>query len=600
MPYAIQKPVNIAKSKKITLGAIEGQNNATLQQLLNTNQATEIVNYLIREQGKIEKRKGSKTLGQVTSNLPGLIILDFNADYIIFGYGTVLASINKSTGSITSIKTDFITNLEDIVRYGAYAYSCNGTGNKIYRTYLALDYDGQSANFAVGQILTGGTSGATALIVYDADAGATGTLTLDNISGTFQNNEAITDSATGAAVANGVVKWVTEEISGSPYCTRLAIYEKRLIAGNIVKGSLSAPWRAIASDEDTVAPYFDSWTQLADATKGFLLDYGKAGELTDIAIFDQSDKSSPAQIVIFYKDGYASFLRTVSDIGGTMSQDLQTFFDPINAGGERGANTTPFGIHFGNENGEYLLQRDGRLINLTSSFGDFSLINNTNSDRVYLERYNILLTTTAYDSDKNNIIYWFDTRTLNKKVSWGMITGLSIARFVKSGDKVYGISSNSPKIIELFPDNIYDDDGSPVEYKYKQPMNVGSLDSLKDLVRVDIGAFLTSNQPININFDAIPEGGGSEEDVVSYELLNNGGSVLMSGYGSSGYGTSGYVSTPENNGLLWTTAYGDSKKAYGYMLYILKIQGIDTSPHIISFVSIDTVEQRRQRSNLLT
>ncbi len=74
-----------------------------------------------------------------------------------------------------------------------------------YNPIQTLSYDAQSANFTAGKQLTGGTSGATATIVSDTDAGSTGTLTLSNITGTFQNNETITDdnSSPGSATVNG-------------------------------------------------------------------------------------------------------------------------------------------------------------------------------------------------------------------------------------------------------------------------------------------------------------------------------------------------------------------------------------------------------------
>lgn len=79
---------------------------------------------------------------------------------------------------------------------------------------VTLAYDAQSANFTVGSTLTGGTSSATATIVSDSDAGSTGTLTLTSVSGTFQNDETITDAITGSATSNGVVagddKWTTQ------------------------------------------------------------------------------------------------------------------------------------------------------------------------------------------------------------------------------------------------------------------------------------------------------------------------------------------------------------------------------------------------------
>lgn len=71
----------------------------------------------------------------------------------------------------------------------------------VARTRATLTYLGQTANFAAGLVLTGATSGATAKILSDSDSGATGTLTLISIEGIFTQGEAITDSATGAAVA---------------------------------------------------------------------------------------------------------------------------------------------------------------------------------------------------------------------------------------------------------------------------------------------------------------------------------------------------------------------------------------------------------------
>ena len=66
----------------------------------------------------------------------------------------------------------------------------------------ALDFDGQSANFTNGLVVTGGTSAAHGVLVSHTDAGTTGTLILQDVVGTFVDNEAITDSSTGAAVAN--------------------------------------------------------------------------------------------------------------------------------------------------------------------------------------------------------------------------------------------------------------------------------------------------------------------------------------------------------------------------------------------------------------
>jgi hypothetical protein len=72
-----------------------------------------------------------------------------------------------------------------------------------YRPAASLAYKTQTVNFTVGATVTGATSKATALIVADADGGATGTLKLINVIGTFLANEALTDSSGGAAVVSG-------------------------------------------------------------------------------------------------------------------------------------------------------------------------------------------------------------------------------------------------------------------------------------------------------------------------------------------------------------------------------------------------------------
>lgn len=88
----------------------------------------------------------------------------------------------------------------------------NGADYAIYhievgfrRAGSTLAYDGQTVNFTAGLMVTGGTSGAMARIESDSDSGATGTLTLKEITGTFLDNEAITDTGGGAAVVNGAI-----------------------------------------------------------------------------------------------------------------------------------------------------------------------------------------------------------------------------------------------------------------------------------------------------------------------------------------------------------------------------------------------------------
>lgn len=75
----------------------------------------------------------------------------------------------------------------------------------ISRPGAGLPYDTQTANFTVGSILTGQTSGATARITADADAGVSGTLTVRDITGTFVIGETIHDAGSGSARMSGAI-----------------------------------------------------------------------------------------------------------------------------------------------------------------------------------------------------------------------------------------------------------------------------------------------------------------------------------------------------------------------------------------------------------
>ena len=67
----------------------------------------------------------------------------------------------------------------------------------------ALAYDGQTVNFTVGHVITGGTSGATGILVEQTDLGNNGTIIMKDIVGAFVNNDALTDEGTGDGDSTG-------------------------------------------------------------------------------------------------------------------------------------------------------------------------------------------------------------------------------------------------------------------------------------------------------------------------------------------------------------------------------------------------------------
>lgn len=103
-------------------------------------------------------------------------------------------------GEVVYFEAKVVGRGRNVAQRAVYHVSCGA-----YRAGSALAYDTQTANFTVGDILTGASSGATARIQADADSGATGALTLIDISGAFIDNEIITGSGGGSATANGTL-----------------------------------------------------------------------------------------------------------------------------------------------------------------------------------------------------------------------------------------------------------------------------------------------------------------------------------------------------------------------------------------------------------
>lgn len=98
----------------------------------------------------------------------------------------------------------------------------NGTGYAVYhfaqganRPGSTLAYQTQTANFTVGDVITGATSGARARVIADSDSGSTGTLTLKDITKEFVNGETITGATSGSAVVNGTLSHQNAALLGS-------------------------------------------------------------------------------------------------------------------------------------------------------------------------------------------------------------------------------------------------------------------------------------------------------------------------------------------------------------------------------------------------
>jgi hypothetical protein len=109
---------------------------------------------------------------------------------------TAAWSITLASGQRVYLEAKVVARAQNNADSAFLHFSVNGKC-----TGASLLVSNVTASFTAGKVLTGQTSGATARITVISGS----TLTLQDISGTFINNEIVTDTAGGSGTANGTV-----------------------------------------------------------------------------------------------------------------------------------------------------------------------------------------------------------------------------------------------------------------------------------------------------------------------------------------------------------------------------------------------------------
>lgn len=131
----------------------------------------------------------------------------------IFDITTIADADVIPSAAVSSQTSGYYSTVQMGTTGGDFLYAVNGDDSALLydgTDFYAIDandivdiaYDAETGNFTAGLVLTGGTSSATGTILSVTDAGTTGTLRVRETSGTFQDNETITDTSTGSATSN--------------------------------------------------------------------------------------------------------------------------------------------------------------------------------------------------------------------------------------------------------------------------------------------------------------------------------------------------------------------------------------------------------------
>jgi hypothetical protein len=555
-----------------------GENLRDLPQLLSPEYALEMVNYLVTTDGGLEKRKGITHLFEVAGTYPILMLEQYDDDHLLFGYNKTLAAYEISTDTITTIKNNFVSAGLSGQRYGAYFFVAS-PADTIGRVSRTLDYDGQTVNFTVGKIVTGTISGATGMILQDSDTGVAGTLTLGAVSGVFINNEALTDTAGGTAVVDGVLDWTYNAIAGAPKAKVLKVIGARLFAGNLDTDETAVAYSQIDSGAN---PPFLTWTVGTLADDAGLLSYRNAGGVNTI-------ESLGNNAIVFSEFGKWAFYINTIDSAGTLRKIDVLVISRLDFGGARGAKTTPKGLFYVNSAGLWQLISLGQpnvpfsdqeglnsVLLGTKFFSDITL---DNADITYLARYNTVLITCSKNSSANNLVIAFNVE--NK--SFSELRGWNINRFLNINQTIYGGGALSTEVWKCFDG--YADDGKDIWTEYYQELKTGELETRQMLLGAYCQGFLSKSTVLRVAYDIYDTKGVFVSDKLVTEWTAQGESPIGEGYGVSSWGLSGFGGDVDTAGL-YETFDGSRFYIRNYQRIRIKITGNDKLPHAIVWIKL--------------
>jgi hypothetical protein len=512
----------------------KGMNKFSASQFLGYDKAKRIENYRVEGEGKFTMRKGLERKFSDSGENSTLFRQFVNNKIFIYAHDDKIKAWNKSTDAIETIHTFSISSTYEGERYGDYFFITNKK-EKIGRISRTLAYDAQTSNFAVGEQITGGTSGATAIVLEDSDSGATGTLTLGSVVGAFEDNEAISGSAGGAATVDGVIGWSYTTIASAPICNNLKVIYNRLLAVGTRENPTGGTYSAV---DDGSNPPFDDWTvgTLADdADEIFSRNVGNA--LSAELLGDV--------VVIFGETGKYAFRIDTISVGSDLKKTNTQIIDRRDFGGSRASELTARGLLYANETGLWQLRslgqpnipysdQESNLTDKTLGVEFFKDIDLSNADIIYDSDNDTAYLTCAKNSVVNNLVIAYNFE--NNAVT--LFTGWNIARFENvNDDEIFAISALEVRGYKCFTGAT--DDGKEIytELTFELPNGISTN---QDFLGMYTQGFLSLSSPLSICFNKWNLAGKFEENAKCFTWSAEVETPEKNGWGAASYGGSSW------------------------------------------------------------
>lgn len=594
---------------------VYGTNLKDNSQLLDTRYALLIQNYLIEGVARMRKR-GGQTVNFDTGETDVITLSEeYRNGFDIEAYNQKVRAYDNTTGTFTDIKTNFTANNGGWTgdRYGDYFF-VNNFVDGLWRISRTLAYNAQTANFTVGKKITGATSGATAYILEDSDAGATGTLTLGNINPNpitgsyFVNGEIITDDngVPGSATTNGTLSFAITQVTAAPRGKVFKVIGKRAILVNLATDEAGYNY----SNADTGGnPPFSNWTTGTGFNDPGTGSSRNGGAATDVELIG-------ADIVfVGQQKGFYAFRITQTVLANVTSK----FDDPVQSRKDfpiyrcTSTNigmivTTPSGIWKLNSLGQTNVPYSDQWECLTDDMGEdyFKTITFTNSDIAYDPNAGFIYVTCGKNSPTiNNLVLAVKANVpgVKETVKAGAtseLIGWNIRIFMVSGNTIYGTSALKTIRYKLFTGQ--KDVNAKIHSEYLQELQI-SLNQAFNMEEFYANGELSPASNIEVSFDTFAEDGYYRAREARYEWVArfsypSSGSE-SSGWGEAGWGEAGWGGGSTSSGLIPTPTGARPKLRMLSRVY-LRFSSDDFSEHIINWFSADVTVVRQTRNRQLT
>lgn len=589
-----KRDIPLASSKQrqdFSLMAPKGVNLRKLSQLLDFNSAITMTNWLIDDSGNLFSREGQQKKHEVSSIAGFTMSGYFHDDVDIVGYlnsaGTfgVVSAIDRASDTEIVIKNTLAAAPTSGFRYGDFFFLVNGRqADKIHRVEKTLDYDAQTVNFTVGQIITQADTGATAKIIADNDSGTTGTLTLSFVDGIFENDKIIIDPLGGSATVNGILGYQATEITNgvkadvihSFVASAGSLAGARIFLGGVGEDKHAVQWTKTDDGDDFPFDDVDDYT-----TSGTLPEDG--GEILNKNSGQVNSISNDGdRVVTLYEEGQLSFNITQIQVASTATQDVVMVDEPESIGGKKGSKSTPFGVFYLANDGLHL-RRGSKDKILTENLGVdyFKDVNFDNADIIHAPKERLIIATYGKDSTVNNQILWYNTQT----GAVGLFSNWKINTFAEKDGDIFAGSAVNGKYYSLFDG--FDDDGANIQSTFKQEINVAKLNAIRSANKFYMQSILIEDDIIEIDFDTIGIEGGSVTTALEKQIVGITPATSLVAWGTAGYGTGSWGSGSGAGTATSQVYQGDSVIPEFYRLFIT-IRGNSAKPKVINWFGIET------------